>query len=92
MRKNFNATPKIKHNDQRENIFQTKCKIKDKIYDQIIDGGSESNCVSKNLVQALDLETKVRPHPYKLKWLDMLCKEKMFGPVCHRFISRQSAL
>ena len=33
IRRNFHATPKIKHNDQRENVFQTKCKIKDKICD-----------------------------------------------------------
>ena len=70
IRRNFHASPKIKPNDQRENIFQTKCKIKSKICDLIIDGGSETNCVSKDLVQTLDLETKPHPHPYKLKWLD----------------------
>lgn len=70
IRRNFHATPKINPNDQRENIFQTKCKIKDKICDLIIDGGSESNCVSKDLVNTLGLETKNHPHPYKLKWLD----------------------
>ena len=70
IRRNFHATLKIKPNYQRENIFQTKCKIKGKVCDLIIDGGSETNCVSKDLVQALDLETKPHPHPYKLKWLD----------------------
>ncbi|CAO2827817.1 unnamed protein product [Amaranthus hypochondriacus] len=70
IRRNFHATPKIKPNDQRENIFQTKCKIKDKVCDLIIDGGSETNCVSKDLVQSLNLETKPHPHPYKLKWLN----------------------
>ncbi|XP_057543321.1 uncharacterized protein LOC130821549 [Amaranthus tricolor] len=70
IRRNFHATPKTKPNDQRENIFQTKCKIKNKVCDLIIDGGSETNCVSKDLVQTLDLETKPHPHPYKLKWLD----------------------
>ncbi|XP_057526414.1 uncharacterized protein LOC130805648 [Amaranthus tricolor] len=70
IRRNFHATPRIKPNDQRENIFQTKCKIKNKVCDLIIDGGSKTNCVSKDLVQTLDLETKPHPHPYKLKWLD----------------------
>ena len=70
MRKNFNATPKIKHNDQRENIFQTKCKFKGDLCDLIIDGGIESNCVSKNLVKRLGLETQLHPHPYKIRCLD----------------------
>ena len=39
IRRNFHATPRIKPNDQRENIFQTKCKIKNKVCDLIIDGG-----------------------------------------------------
>ena len=38
--------------------------------DLIINGGSESNCVSKQLVSELNLETKPHPHPYKMKWLD----------------------
>ena len=39
IRRNFHATSKIKPTDQRENIFQTKCKIKSKICDLIIDEG-----------------------------------------------------
>lgn len=38
--------------------------------DLIIDGGSESNCVSLDLVTELNLKTRPHPHPYKLKWLD----------------------
>ena len=38
--------------------------------DLIIDGGSESNCVSQQLVSELGLATKPHPHPYKMKWLD----------------------
>ena len=59
-----------KKSDQRENIFQTKCKVQGKICDLIIDSGSESNCISKQLVEELNLETKPHPHPYKMKWLD----------------------
>lgn len=72
VRRSFHATPEAKGSDQRENIFQTKCRVKDKICDLIIDGGSESNCVSLDLVSELKLKTKPHPHPYKLKWLD--CK------------------
>ena len=39
IRRNFHATPKGKKSDQRESIFQTKCRIKDKVCDLIIDGG-----------------------------------------------------
>ena len=37
--------------------------------DLIIDEGSESNCVSLDLVNVLKLKIKPHPHPYKLKWL-----------------------
>ena len=59
-----------KKSDQRENIFQTKCKVQGKVCDLIIDSGSESNCVSKQLVDELNLKTKPHPHPYRMKWLD----------------------
>ena len=70
MRKSFHTTPLAKKFDQRENIFQTKCKVQGKVCDLIIDGGSESNCVSKQLVSELGLVTKPHPHPCKMKWLD----------------------
>ena len=70
IRRNFHTTTRAKCSNQRENIFQTRCKIKDKTYTLIIDGGSESNCISLDLVTELKLKTKPHPHPYKLKWLD----------------------
>ena len=51
IRRNFHTTPKEKRSDQRENIFQTRCKIKDKTCILIIDGGSESNFISLDLVK-----------------------------------------
>ena len=39
IQRNFHATPKAKKSDQRESIFQTKCKIKERVCDLIIDGG-----------------------------------------------------
>ena len=38
--------------------------------DLLFDGGSESNCVSLDLVTDLNLKTRPHPHPYKLKWLN----------------------
>ena len=70
IRRNFHATPKGKQTDQRESVFQTKCRVKDRICNLIIDGGSETNCVSNQLVQDLQLSTIDYPNPYKLRWLD----------------------
>ena len=70
IRRNLHMVPQVKNSDQRENIFQTKCKIGNKLCDLIIDGGSESNCVSKELVKTLGLTTKPHPRPYKLRCLD----------------------
>ena len=77
IRRSLHTTPKGGKSDQRENIFQTKCRVGDKLCDLIIDGGSETNCVSLDLVQKLKLKTQAHPHPYKLRWLD----DKSFGSV-----------
>ncbi|XP_057529849.1 uncharacterized protein LOC130808389 [Amaranthus tricolor] len=70
IRRSFHNTPMNKKSDQRENIFQTKCKIQGKVCDLIIDSGSEANCISRHLVEELHLRTKPHPNPYKMKWLD----------------------
>lgn len=70
IRRVLHTTPQVKKSDQREKIFQTKCKIGNKLCDLIIDGGSESNCISKELFKSLGLITKPYPQPYKLRWLD----------------------
>lgn len=53
LRRNFHTTSKERKLDQRESIFQTKCRVKGKICDLIIDGGSETNCVSQNMIKEL---------------------------------------
>ena len=70
VRKNFHTTPRGKKTDQRERIFQTKCRVQDRVCDHIIDGGSETNCVSHQLVQDLKMNTQDHPNPHKLRWLD----------------------
>ena len=37
--RSFHTTPKGRKSDQREKIFQTKCRVSDKLCDLIIDGG-----------------------------------------------------
>ena len=70
IRRNLHTTYEEQESNQRENIFQTTCKIKDQVCEMIIDGGSESNCASLDLVTDLNLKTRPHTHPYKLKWLD----------------------
>ena len=55
-------------------MFQTKCRVQGRVCDLIIDGGSETNCVSHQLVQDLKLNTRDHPNPYKLRWLDSKAK------------------
>ncbi|KAL5548403.1 hypothetical protein UlMin_003634 [Ulmus minor] len=62
-------TPRIDEASQRNAIFRTRCTIKGKVCDVIIDSGSSENIVSKSLVKILKL--KIEPHstPYKIGWV-----------------------
>ncbi|KAL4633166.1 hypothetical protein ACB092_04G102600 [Castanea dentata] len=55
---------------QRENIFHTRCHINNKVCRMIIDGGSCTNVASTTLVENLNLPTLKHPRPYKLQWLN----------------------
>ncbi|KAL4291880.1 hypothetical protein GQ457_14G013990 [Hibiscus cannabinus] len=63
-------TQVVKSDQQRENIFHTRCHINGKVCFVIIDGGSCTNVASTLMVQKLGLETTKHPHPYKLQWLN----------------------
>ena len=51
---------------QRENIFHTRCKVKDKVCSMIIDSGSCTNVASVTMVEKLGLPTMKHLEPYKL--------------------------
>ena len=55
---------------QRENIFHTRCYVKDKVCSVIIDGGSCTNVASAIMVEKLGLPMVKYPKPYKLQWLN----------------------
>jgi hypothetical protein len=55
---------------QRENIFHTRCHVNNKVCSMIIDGGSCSNAASTILVEKLNLPTLKHSRPYKLQWLN----------------------
>ncbi|XP_012857702.1 PREDICTED: uncharacterized protein LOC105976984 [Erythranthe guttata] len=55
---------------QRENIFYTRCHVRDNVCSMIIDGGSCTNLASTTMVEKLGLPTTKHPQPYKLQWLN----------------------
>jgi hypothetical protein len=54
---------------QRNNLFRTACKTKDRVCKVIVDSGSTDNLVSTEMVEKLELETVAHPSPYKVSWL-----------------------
>jgi hypothetical protein len=54
---------------QRNRLFRTACKTKDKVCKVIVDSGSTDNLVSMEMVEKLELETVEHPSPYKVSWL-----------------------
>ncbi|XP_057770955.1 uncharacterized protein LOC130990742 [Salvia miltiorrhiza] len=56
--------------EQRKNIFHTRCLVQGKVCMLIIDGGSCTNVASGEMVEKLNLKTERHPHPYKLQWLN----------------------
>ena len=55
---------------QRENVFHTRCHVNNKVCSMIIDGESCTNVASTTLVEKLNLPTLKHTRPYKLQWLN----------------------
>ena len=53
----------------RHNIFRTKCTMKGKVCDIVIDGGSCDNMIAVSAVEKLGLPLQNHPDPYQLTWL-----------------------
>ncbi|XP_074305468.1 uncharacterized protein LOC141640658 [Silene latifolia] len=66
----MHAQPQPLELDQRKQIFRTRCTIKERVYNLIIDGGCSINVASKTLIEKLSLPTQDDPQPYKLRWLN----------------------
>ena len=58
-----------KFEDQRENLFHTRCLVKGNPWSLVIDSGSCTNVVSSFLVKRLQLSVHPHPKPYELHWL-----------------------
>ena len=52
--------------EQRENIFHSRCMVQGKVCSLIIDGGSYANVASSNMVEKLNLQVMTHPHPYNI--------------------------
>ena len=71
MMRKFLLTPEkeMENPMQRNNLFRTTCKTKDRVCKVIVDSGSTDNLVSTEMVEKLELETTDHPEPYKVSWL-----------------------
>ena len=54
---------------QRNNLFKTSCKMKDKVCKVIIDNGSTEKLVSMGMVEKIELEATTHLTLYKVSWL-----------------------
>ncbi|KAK9671757.1 hypothetical protein RND81_12G052700 [Saponaria officinalis] len=57
-------------NEQRERLFHSRCKVNDRINTLIVDSGSCTNVIARDVVAKLKIPTKDHPKPYRLHWLD----------------------
>ena len=57
--------------EQREQMFNLRCAIEDKVCGLIIDGSSCINVASKTLINKLQIYTKGRPTLYCLQLLGL---------------------
>ena len=56
--------------EQRKNLFHTRCHVQGKACSVIADSGSCTNVVSTFLINRLRLSTIPHPRPDKLQWLN----------------------
>ncbi|GKV06999.1 hypothetical protein SLEP1_g18811 [Rubroshorea leprosula] len=74
-RRALNVQAKEDDEVQHDNIFHTRCHIKNKVCSVIIDGGSCTNVASTVLVEKLNLPMKKHPRPNMLedKYVRVFC-------------------
>jgi hypothetical protein len=59
----------VESSTQRNRLFRTACKTKDRVCKVIVDSGSTYNLVSTKMVEKLELETSEHLSPYRVSWL-----------------------
>ncbi|XP_071901000.1 uncharacterized protein [Coffea arabica] len=66
---------------QRDNLFYTRCHIKDKVCSAVIDSGSYANVASLLMVEKVGLPVIRHPRPYRLQWLNNEGEVRVFRQV-----------
>ena len=85
-RRALNTQIKVDETDQqRENIFHTRCSVNNKVCSMIIDRGSCTNVASNTLIEKLGLPLLKHPRPYKLQWLNDCGEVKVHKQVLASF-------
>ncbi|XP_033139424.1 uncharacterized protein LOC117131126, partial [Brassica rapa] len=69
-RRTLSLQNKTEEQEQRENLFYTRCMVQGKVCSLIIDGGSCVNVASETMVKKLGLKAQKHPKPYRLQWLN----------------------
>ena len=69
IKRSLHATKVPYEDSQREQIFNSRCTIWDKVYSLIIDDESCRNVASNTLIDKLQIPTKEHPTPYTLQYL-----------------------
>jgi len=79
IRRNLSAQVKaeLSEEEQRENLFHTRCLVDKKMCSLIIANGSCTNCASTMLVHKLSLPTIKHPKPYMLQWMTDSCEVRV---------------
>lgn len=77
VKKGGSANNSAAQNGQQLSVFQSECKIKDKVCKLVNDGRSFTNIISKDLVQALSLSTWRHPTPHHVNWMNPAEKLKI---------------
>jgi hypothetical protein len=85
VKKDENTNNVAAQKGQRWSVFQSECKIKDKVCKLVIDGGSFTNMINKDLVQRLSLSTWRHPTPHHMKWMNPVGKLKISYKVRVKF-------
>ena len=65
----LNPESEVENPVQKNNLFKTTCKTRDRVFKVIIDSGSIDNLVSIEMVEKLEFDMTVHPMSYKVSWL-----------------------
>jgi hypothetical protein len=65
----LNPKKETENPTQRNSLFRTAFKTKDRVCKVIVESGSTNNLISTEMVEKPELETVVHPSPYRVSWI-----------------------